>query len=134
MTCKFNTMIACSVVDEFLALKILQRQSSILNERRQRLSAGLAIVTDWVLEYGGLIEWVRPDVGASCCIRLRPSVFDDAAVGRFYEELTVEGVTVGNGAWFGEEARVFRLGFGFLPASKLLASLTALSAALKRAR
>jgi aspartate/methionine/tyrosine aminotransferase len=134
VTCKFNTMIACSVVDEFLALKILQRQSSILNERRRRLSVGLAVVTDWVLEFGGLIEWVRPDVGASCCIRLRPSVFDDAAVGRFYEELTVEGITVGNGTWFGEETRVFRLGFGFLPASRLLVSLTALSAALKRAR
>ena len=36
--------------------------------------------------------------------------------------------------WFGEEARVFRLGFGSLPASNFMESLAAISAALKRAR
>jgi aspartate/methionine/tyrosine aminotransferase len=131
---KFNTIIACSVVDEFLAHKVFQRRDVVLRERRQRLKQGLAIVTDWILEHGNLLEWIRPDAGESCCARLRPSAFDDAAVRRFYEELAIEGITVANGTWFGEEARVFRLGFGLLPTVKLMDSLAAFSAALKRAR
>jgi aspartate/methionine/tyrosine aminotransferase len=131
---KFNTMIACSVVDEFLALKVFQRRDVVLSERRRLLGQGLSIVTDWVLEHGDLLEWISPDAGASCCVRLRPSSFDDAAVRRFYEELAIEGIKVANGTCFGEEARVFRLGFGLLPTSKLMHCLAALSAALKRAR
>lgn len=133
VTRKFNTIVSCSVVDEFLALKVFQRRDSIVRERRQRLKHGLSIVTEWVLEHGDLVEWIRPHAGASCCVRLRPSAFDDAAVGRFYDGLAIEGVNVANGTWFGEEARVFRLGFGFLPASKSMESLAAMSAALKRA-
>lgn len=134
VTRKFNSMIASSVVDEFLALRVFQRRDSVLRERRQRLSEGLAIVTDWMLENGDLIEWIPPDAGGSCCARLRRSEFDDAAVGRFYEELAIEGVKIAKGTWFGEEPRVFRLGFGSLPTSKFTDGLAALSAALKRAR
>jgi DNA-binding transcriptional MocR family regulator len=134
VTRKFNSMIAGSVVDEFLALKVFQRRDSVFRERRQRLSHGLTTLTDWMLEHRDLIEWTRPDAGASCCARLRRSRFDDAAVGRFYEEVAVEGVKIAKGPWFGEEARVFRLGFGSLPASNFMESLAAISAALKRAR
>ena len=37
-------------------------------------------------------------------------------------------------AWFGEEPRVFRLGFGFLPMAELDAALEALTAALQQAK
>jgi aspartate/methionine/tyrosine aminotransferase len=131
---KFNTMIACSVVDEFLAHKVFQRRDVVLRERQRLLRQGLSIVTDWVLEHGDWLEWIRPDAGASCCARLRPSAFGDTAVQRFYEEITIEGIKVANGTCFGEDARVFRLGFGLLPTSELMDCLAALSAALKRAR
>jgi len=51
-------------------------------------------------------------------------------VDRFYARLAREGVRVASGSWFGDEARVFRLGFGLLPAAELEVALARLSAAL----
>jgi aspartate/methionine/tyrosine aminotransferase len=129
---KFNIVISCSPLDEALALHVLERRDHILGERRQRLAEGLARTADWVRENDAFVEWVRPDAGALCCVRLKPSVFDDGAVDRFYEGLAREGVRVANGVWFGDEARVFRLGFGLLPMPELEAALTRLSAAVRR--
>jgi DNA-binding transcriptional MocR family regulator len=63
---------------------------------------------------------------------LKPSVFDNGAVDRFYEGLAREGIRVANGIWFGDEARVFRLGFGLLSKADLEAALTRLSAAARQ--
>ena len=63
---------------------------------------------------------------------MKPSVFDDAAVGRFYEILAGKGIRVANGTWFGEPAHVFRLGFGRLSLPDLQAALTLLAAALRQ--
>jgi DNA-binding transcriptional MocR family regulator len=130
---KFNTVISCSALDEALALKVFEQRDRITGERRQLRTEGLARTTGWVMENSDLVDWVRPDAGAFCCIRLKPSVFDDAAVGRFYETLAREGVRVANGSWFGDEARVFRLGFGLLAVPDLEVALTLLAAALRQA-
>ena len=129
---KFSTVISCSPVDEALALRVLAQCDAIMAERRSHLAAGLARVAAWVERNGDLVEWVRPDAGAICCVRLK-SVFDDAAVGRFYAALTAAGVRVGNGTWFGEPARVFRLGFGAMATSDLATALELTTLALKRA-
>jgi aspartate/methionine/tyrosine aminotransferase len=131
ITGKFNTVVSCSAVDEALALKVLEHRASILAERRVRLDAGLARTAAWVQTNDDFIDWVRPDAGALCCVRLRPEVFDDAAIALFYEALAGRSARVANGSWFGEEARVFRLGFGLLPMAELGDALAALSAALK---
>jgi len=65
-------------------------------------------------------------------VRLKPAVFDDVAVRRFYDVLAGEGVRVANGAWFGDEARVFRLGFGLLATPDLASALHVLAAALQQ--
>lgn len=80
-----------------------------------------------------LIAWVRPDGGAMCCVRLRPEVFGDAEVKRFYHELRLRDALVANGSWFGDEERVFRLGFGFLPTAELEDALATTSEALRAA-
>lgn len=129
---KFNTVVSCSAVDEALALKVLRQRDRIIGERRRHLAEGLARTADWVRANAEFVEWVRPDAGAICCVRLKSSVFDEAAVGRFYDVLASEGVRVANGIWFGEEARVFRLGFGYLSMPHLEAALDRLSAALGR--
>jgi aspartate/methionine/tyrosine aminotransferase len=129
---KFNTVIACSALDEALALKVFEQRDRILGERRRLRTDGLARTTDWVMENSSLVDWVRPDAGAFCCIRLKPSVFDDAAVSRFYATLASEGVRVANGRWFGDEAHIFRLGFGFLVVPDLQIALTLLTAALRQ--
>ena len=129
---KFNTVISCSPLDEALAVRVLERRDHILGERRRRLARGLALTASWVRDSDALVEWVRPDAGAICCVRLRPSVFDDAAVEGFYETLAREGIRVANGRWFGDESRVFRLGFGLLSPAELEAALERLAAVMRR--
>jgi aspartate/methionine/tyrosine aminotransferase len=124
---KFNTVISCSAVDEALAIGVLEQNQVT---RRAHFATGLAQTAAWVREHRQFVEWVRPDAGAICCVRLRPDVFDDAAVAGFYEDLTARGIRVGNGNWFGEEARVFRLGFGLLPMQDLAAALAGVSSVL----
>jgi len=133
VTAKFNTTIACGAVDEALALKLLRRSGPLLTERSAQLGRNLAITARWVDNEAILVDWVRPDAGALCCVRLKPSVFDDAAVDRFHAALPKQGVRVGDGRWFGESARVFRLGFGLLPAAELSEALAGVSAALRQA-
>jgi aspartate/methionine/tyrosine aminotransferase len=128
---KFNTVISCSPLDEAVAVHVLERRGHIIGDRRRRLAEGLARTADWVCENGAFVEWVRPDAGALCCVRLKPSVFDDGAVDRFYERLARDGVRVANGKWFGDEVRVFRLGFGLLSMADLEGALTRLSAAVQ---
>jgi DNA-binding transcriptional MocR family regulator len=76
---------------------------------------------------------VRPDAGALCVIRLRPSRFSNGAVARFHQELARRDARVANGAWFGEDSRVFRLGFGLPEPAELDAALDVLTAALREA-
>jgi len=130
---KFSTVISCSPVDEFLARRVLERRDRIIAARRVRLAQGLQRTADWVAANGRFVEWVRPDAGALCCVRLKPSAFDAAAVERFYRSAADKGVRVANGAWFGDETRVFRLGFGLLPMADFTAGLDALGAALREA-
>ena len=82
---------------------------------------------------GDLVEWVRPDAGALCVVRLKPSMFSDGAVARFHQELARHDARVADGAWFGEEPRVFRLGFGLPEPVELDAALRVLTAALRQA-
>jgi len=130
---KYNTVVSCSPVDEALAFHLLEQRNRIMPSRSRHLAEGLAQVSDWVRENACFIDWIRPDAGTICCVRLKPAVFDEVGVRRFYELLTSQGVRVGSGAWFGEEARVFRLGFGFLPTADLAAALQVLGALLKQA-
>lgn len=133
VTAKFNTVISCGRLDESLALLLLRQGDRILGARRRHLADNLALTERWVRREADLVEWVRPDAGALCCVRLKPAVFDDAAVERFHAALPAEDVRVGDGRWFGESARAFRLGFGLLPGAELEAALVRLSAALRQA-
>lgn len=128
---KFNTVISCSPVDEALGLRVLRNREAILGERRIRLYDGLSRLSRWAEENAGLVEWVRPDAGALCCVRLSPAVFDSAAVARFHAALARQGARVAHGAWFGDEERVFRLGFGYLPMPELDIALQRLGDALR---
>ena len=126
---KFHTTIACPTVDELLAAQVLRQQDRILAARAERLGQALAELERWA--EGHPIEVLRPDGGALCCVRLAAERFpDDAAVAAFYRRLTRHEVRVAPGSWFGEEDRVFRLGFGHLPAADFTEALDRLAAAL----
>jgi aspartate/methionine/tyrosine aminotransferase len=128
---KFNTIVSCPRLDEALALRLFESREPILAERRVLLDAGLQRTAAWVRANADYVEWVRPDAGAICCVRLRPAVFDDPAVARFYAAAAAKGARVAKGEWFGDEARVFRLGFGLLSMVELGDALGALTDALK---
>ena len=130
---KFNTIVSCPRVNEALALNLIERRAPVLGERRVLLDAGLQRTAAWVRANGDYVEWVRPDAGAICCVRLRKPAFDGAAVARFHEAAAANGARVAKGEWFGEKARVFRLGFGLLSMAELGDALGALTAALKEA-
>lgn len=124
---KFNTTIANSLVDDALAILIMRDSERILADRRRLLHAGLQRISAFVERHAELVEWVRPDAGALCCLRLKHSAFDQAAVERFYAALADCSTRVGHGSWFGEDARVFRLGFGLLPMPDLDEALSRVS-------
>jgi aspartate/methionine/tyrosine aminotransferase len=131
---KFNTVIANSTIDEMLGLRVLSQAETITAARRKHLGEGLARTAEWVARNAALVEWVKPDAGALCCVRLRSDQFDQAAVTRFHAALAALDARVGDGTWFGEEPRVFRLGFGLLPIPELELGLGALSTALQQAK
>jgi aspartate/methionine/tyrosine aminotransferase len=130
---KMNTVISCSVLDEALAAALLRHREGVLAVRRPRLARGLEELAAWCEHERRRIEWVHPDAGALCCLRLRIDAFDDDAVSRFWDLLPRHDLQLASGDWFGEAKRVFRLGFGYLPAERLGPALSALSSALDAA-
>ena len=130
---KMNTVISGSVLDETLATVLLQRREHVLAPRRNFLASALDKLTAWCAGERERVEWVRPDAGALCCLRLRTDAFDPPAVARFWNLLPRHDLQLACGTWFGESDRAFRLGFGYLPAERLGPALSALSASLDAA-
>lgn len=127
---KLNTVISTPVIDEVLAEVLFGKLDAILANRRKHLSRALDVLDGWASGHSHLVEWVRPDAGALCCVRLRRDAFSDKAVEAFYAALETYDLLVAGGTWFGEEKRVFRLGFGYLPLVDFPAALDALSETL----
>ena len=130
---KMNTVISGSPLDETLAAAVLAHREEILGPRRALLATGRDKLATWVGGQRGLVEWVKPDGGALCCLRLNPAAFDKAGVDRFWTALPKAELQIGDGAWFGESSSVLRLGFGYLPIEILPAALDALSQAVHAA-
>jgi aspartate/methionine/tyrosine aminotransferase len=128
---KMNTVISGSPLDETLAASILDNRHKILSARRSLLANGLSKVANWVNNQKGYVDWVKPDGGALCCLRLSPLTFDADGVARFWSTLPASELQIGDGAWFGESSAVLRLGFGYLPIDVLPVALDALSAAVQ---
>jgi len=84
-----NTVISCSVMDEIVGLHILKNSQGILDERKMLLQKGVTIVENWIQKNTEFVEWVRPNAGALCCVRLRPDVFTDTEVNAFILRLAM---------------------------------------------
>jgi aspartate/methionine/tyrosine aminotransferase len=130
ITAKMNLVISGSPLDETLAAAVLANREKILSVRRDLLMNGLSQVASWVDRQKNLVEWVKPDGGALCCLRLNPEIFDKARVARFWLALPEAELQIGDGSWFGESSAVLRLGFGYLPIDVLPVALAALSKAM----
>ncbi|WP_324151187.1 pyridoxal phosphate-dependent aminotransferase [Paraburkholderia sp.] len=130
---KMNTVISGSVLDETLAAALLRNREGVLASRRRLLAAALGELASWCESEHRRIEWVRPDAGALCCLRLRHDAFGEIAVSRFWSLLPHHDLQLASGTWFGETDHVFRLGFGYLPPARLGPALAALSSAMDAA-
>jgi aspartate/methionine/tyrosine aminotransferase len=126
---KFLTTVACSTADEFAATRLLHHRGEILATQAARLGHALAELEEWL--GGQPLDWLRPDGGALCVVRLRREEFGDAAVTAFHAGLGEYGVRVAPGSWFGEDDRLFRVGFGHLGPGDFRAALDRLGQALK---
>ena len=127
ISAKINSVVSGSIVGEVLATGLLANVDAILAPRRELLRQGLDVVSRWHKTERHRLDWVEPEAGALCCMRLKPEIFDTDAVARFWEALPQHSVQLAEGLWFGEEGRVFRLGFGYLPLGELKLALEALS-------
>lgn len=123
ITAKMNLVLSGSTLDETLSAGILENREAVLGPRRTLLADGVAMVEAWVRSERGRVEWVPPAAGALCCMRLNPDHFKDAQIARFWSLLPDAQLQLGDGAWFGESSRVFRLGFGYLPLDELRMAL-----------
>jgi aspartate/methionine/tyrosine aminotransferase len=130
ITAKMNLVLSGSTLDETLAAGILEHRDAILGPRRQLLADGAALVEAWVHSEQGRVEWVPPDAGALCCLRLSPDHFEDEQIVRFWSRLPGAELQLGDGAWFGESSLVFRLGFGYLALDDLQVALGRLTGVL----
>lgn len=130
VTAKMNLVISGSTLDETLAAAILENRDAILEPRRTLLAEGVAMVEAWVRNEQGRVEWVPPTAGALCCMRLSPDLFNDEQIERFWSLLPNAQLQLGDGAWFCEASRVFRLGFGYLPLAELRTALSQLTVVL----
>ena len=124
---KFLSNIACSTVDEYLAAEVLRRRGELLPPRAHRLREALDQLAAWAPAQP--VEWVRPDGGAMCCLRLRADA--TPAIPAFYQRLAERDVRVAPGSWFGADDRMFRVGFGHLEAVDFTEALARLSDALR---
>jgi len=129
VTAKFNTVVTAAPLTEALAVQVFEREDEILGVRRRWLADAVTTTEEWVRANDELVEWIRPDAGALCCVRLKPEI----SVEQFRRAAAELSVRVADGDWFGDEPRVFRLGFGFPPPVELKAALEALATALRQA-
>ncbi|OLF15167.1 pyridoxal phosphate-dependent aminotransferase [Actinophytocola xanthii] len=127
---KFNTSVCCSGMAEALAVEVLDRAEEVLADRSALLTSTVDVLTRWAREHADVLEFLPPDGGAMCCLRLRADRVDDGAVPAFYEALAAREVRVAPGAWFAEPDRVFRVGFGHLPEESFRVALDRVSDAL----
>lgn len=130
---KMNTVICTPGLDEHLACVVLRRAPQILGARSKILAEAMGELEAWHRDHAALVDWVRPEGGALCCFRLREGAYDDAGVERFFKAQEAYDVRVAAGTWFGDEPRVLRLGFGYMPGERLGRALDALGAALRSA-
>ena len=129
LAAKEQINICGSVIDEWVAERILERKSEILGPTLREMSRRRALVNDW-LKAEELLECVPPRGGVVCFPRMRAEPVGGTA--SFYRRLLeTHGAYVGPGHWFEMPDTYFRLGYGWPTSAQLEAGLDAISQALR---
>lgn len=128
---KFNSSICCGVLDEFLAARLLSRADELLASRGELMARARATVGRWIGDQGGRLQWLRPEAGAFCCVRLDPGRFGTDDVRRIHDRLAGQRTAVAPGPWFGDSDHVMRLGLTYPPPGELEKGLGIIAGALR---
>lgn len=132
LAAKEQIALAHSVVDEAIALHLLEQRDALLPTIRQHAAANQAAVAAWIAQEPRL-EWVAPGGGVVSFPRIRAEAGIEPAT--FYRVLNQDYATwVGPGHWFEQDPRHFRLGFGYPTRADLPIALANISRALDVAR
>jgi aspartate/methionine/tyrosine aminotransferase len=129
LAAKEQIAICGSILDEIVALQMLQNRDAFLARVLPDMRARLDIVQQWIAGEK-LVDWVRPSGGVVGFPRLNvPASFDAEG---FYKTLLEEyGTYVGPGHWFEMPRTFFRIGFGWPTVAALESGLDSISSALK---
>jgi aspartate/methionine/tyrosine aminotransferase len=128
LAAKEQIVLTGSVLDETVALRIRERRTDLLPGIRAHIASQRAIVDAWLAGESRL-EWAPPTGGVVGFPHIRVPI--DTT--RFYTHLRAAGVHVGPGHWFDQDARHFRIGWGWPTAAELRLGLDAITAALDAA-
>ena len=129
LAAKEQISICGSVLDEWVAERILERRAPLLERTLTEMRSRLALVSDWIASEKRL-EWVAPGGGVVCFPRMREE--PPGGTEAFYRRLIeTHGAYVGPGHWFEMPDTYFRLGYGWPRRGELESGLVAISRALQ---
>jgi aspartate/methionine/tyrosine aminotransferase len=121
-----------SVIDERIAVAVLEARDNWLRQSNARNLRHLDIVRQW-MRAEPLLEWVEPSGGVVCFPRFTaPEQMD---IERFYQSLLKDhGTYVGPGHWFEQARHAMRIGFAWPSERELRDGLAAVSACARLSR
>ncbi|QMW00511.1 aminotransferase class I/II-fold pyridoxal phosphate-dependent enzyme [Spirosoma foliorum] len=129
LAAKEQIMITNSVVDEQIALHILQNQEPLLREAHHHIRTNFAIIKRFFTETAYL-DWVEPTAGVVCFPRLKAGYSINAEA--FYKSLySTYQTLVGPGHWFEQDKIYMRIGFGYPTSDELATGLQNLERCLE---
>lgn len=130
LAAKEQISISGSVIDELVAEQILARRAELLPATVADMRRRRDLVGAWVEQQQGLVDWVRPEAGATCFVKIKQ--IPKGGVKAFYRRLLDGyGVYIGRGSWFERDDVFFRLGYGWPTWEELKTGLEAISDALR---
>jgi aspartate/methionine/tyrosine aminotransferase len=111
LAAKEQIILGNSVLDEAVALHILNNKKTLLPLIHQQINVNYIIFKTWFNQQKYL-EWVEPQAGVVCFPRLKKEF--NLAFNSFKKALYEDYKTVvGFGHWFEQSSIYFRMGFGF---------------------
>ncbi|KAI0545622.1 putative aspartate aminotransferase [Xylaria curta] len=132
LAAKEQISISGSVIDELVAEQILAQRARLLQATISDMRCRRDFVGAWVEQHRDLIDWVKPEAGVMCFIKIKCSL--DGGLKAFYKRLLDKhGVYIGRGSWFERDDSFFRLGYGWPTWEELQTGLKAIVQELRGA-
>ncbi|GFF41838.1 arginine--pyruvate transaminase AruH [Aspergillus udagawae] len=130
LAAKEQISISGSVLDELAAEQILSRRAELLAVTTADMRKRRDRVASWVAEESEWLDWVKPEAGVMCFIKIRKEPV--GGIEMFYTRLLERhGVYIGRGGWFERDDSFFRLGYGWPTWQELEQGLCGISKALR---